>query len=325
MVALMKSFSISSKNIIEEAKKLWFEIEMISEEKNLFYVKWNWKEILFKSTDFGWNSSLWLKLCDDKELTNKVLKSKWLPVAKSFYLSKSNLNNLNENDLESFIYPLIVKPINEAHGNWLMMWILTYNELKSKLKKSFEIYDNIIIQPQIPGDEIRVLVVRWKVILAINRIPAYIIWNWKDSIKKLIENENLNNKLRWEWYLKPLSNIKIDSELIWFIEKNWFTLFSILKKWENIQLRWNSNIWTWWIPVNVINDVSNDIKEISIKAAKYLGLEICWVDILTSDFSKKLSKTWWVILEVNATPWIWFSKALLWINIAKNILDSVFN
>jgi hypothetical protein len=50
------------------------EVEIISIEKNLFYITGNGKKILFKSTDFGGNSALGYKLADDKELTYRLLE-----------------------------------------------------------------------------------------------------------------------------------------------------------------------------------------------------------------------------------------------------------
>jgi len=321
MVALMKNFSISSKYIIEEAEKLWFEIDIISKEKNLFYIKWNWKEILFKSTDFWGNSALWYKLCDDKELTYRVLEKYNLPIAKSIYLSKNEFFNFIEEDITKLKFPLIVKPIDEWHWNWVLMWISDFEELKNNLKKSFEIYNNMIIQEQIYWDEIRVLVIKSKVVAAIHRIPAFIIWDWNNNISKLIDIENNSNPLRWEWYDNSLAYIKIDNELISYIEKNNFDLNFIPKKWIKIQLRWNSNLWTWGVPVDVTDLISDNIKQIAIKSTKALWMEICWVDVLTSDFTKNLKDTWWVILECNATPW--FSP--IWKEKTKIALEIIFD
>lgn len=321
MVALMKSFSISSKYIIEESEKLWFEIDIISEEKNLFYVKWNWKEILFKSTDFGWNSSLWYKLCDDKELTYKILDRYNLPIAKSIYLSKKQFETFSLENIKNLKFPLIVKPIDEWHWNWVLMWIDNIKELKDSLYKSFEIYWDMIIQEQASWDEIRVLVVKWKIIAAINRIPASVIWDWINNISQLIETENTTNPLRWDWYNNSLTYIKIDDELISYISKNNFDLDFIPEKWKKMQLRWNSNLWTGWIPIDVTTVISQDMRDVAIKSTKVLWMEICWVDILTSDFTKKLSETAWIVLECNATPW--FSP--IWKEKTKKVLELIFD
>jgi D-alanine-D-alanine ligase-like ATP-grasp enzyme len=321
MVALMKNFSISSKYIIEEAEKMWFKIEMLSEDKNLFYVKWNDKEILFKSTDFGWNSALWYKLCDDKELTYKVLDKHNLPIAKSEYISKLNFSDFSEDTVSKLDFPLIVKPIDEWHWNWVLMWIGNFEELKKALRESFEIYDDMIIQEQANWDEIRVLVIKWKIIAAIHRVPAFVIWDWENNISKLIDIENNTNPFRWEWYDNSLAYIKIDSELLGYIWKNNLDLDYVALKWEKIQLRWNSNLWTWWIPVDVTELISDDIKNVAIVATKVLWMEICWVDILTSDFTKSLSDTKWIVLECNATPW--FSP--IWKEKTKKALEVIFD
>jgi len=303
MVALMKNFSISSKYIVEEAEKMWFEIDMISEDKNLFYVKWNNKEILFKSTDFGWNSALWYKLCDDKELTYKVLDRYNLPIAKSEYISKNDFFDFSKEYVSKLRFPLVIKPIDEWHWNWVLMWISDFKELKKSLEESFKVYDDMIIQEQAKWDEIRVLVIKWEMIAAIHRVPAFVIWDWISNISQLIDIENNTNPLRWEWYDNSLTYIKIDTELLWYISKNNLNLDYVAHKWEKIQLRWNSNLWTWWIPVDVTELISDDIRRVAIKATEVLWMEICGVDVLTSDFTKSLSDTNWIILECNATPW----------------------
>lgn len=320
-MSLMNYWSISSITLKEEAEALWLEVEIISKEKNTFYIRWNKKEILFKSTDFWWNSSLWTKIVNDKELSYKILEKNNLATAKTHYIKKENISEI---DWIDFDFPLIIKPINESHWNWVKMNIQSKSELKKKLTKSFEKYNKMIIQKQINWDEFRILVLSGEVILWINRKNPYVVWNWVNNIQELIEIENKENKLRWEWYENPLSFIKIDEELIDYIKKQWLNLEYILEKWREIYVRWNSNIWSWWIAIDVTHKVSDDIKNICIKATKIFWLEICWVDIITSDISKPLSETGWIILELNATPWIGWHKELTSVNTGKVILEKLF-
>ena len=48
MVKLMSYRSISSQVLTEEAQKLWLEVEIINRDKNLFLVKSEDKEVLFR-------------------------------------------------------------------------------------------------------------------------------------------------------------------------------------------------------------------------------------------------------------------------------------
>ena len=317
----MTYWSISSSVLTEEAKKLWLEVEIISKEKNLFYIKWNWKEIMFKSTDFWVNSSVWLKISDDKELTYKILEKYNFPIAKTWYILPEELNNITKMDIT---FPVIIKPLEEWHGNWVMMDIINLTELKQKLMQSFDIYNKMIIQSQIKWEEYRVLILDWNVIIAINRANPTIVGNWINTIKDLITIENKTNILRWEWYKSPLSYIKVDNELYDYIEKQWMNVETIPKKWECLMLRWNSNVWTGWTIIDVTNKINKETKEICILAVKSLGLEFAGIDIITTDITKPLHQTWWIILEINPTPWIWWDKELTKINTWKIILEHLF-
>ena len=324
MVQLMSHWSISSDIITEEAEKLGLEVEIIAKNKNTFFIKGNWKEILFKSTDFGGNSSLGIKISNDKELTYRLLERHNLPIAKTIYITKGGLENFTQNSLESISFPVIIKPIDEWHGNGVMMNITSFSELKNKLSLSFERYEKMIIQEQIDGDEIRVLIVKDAFLVAKNRTPAHVIWDGTKTIKELINFENSSNPYRSEQYNTPLSYIQIDKELLGFISKNNLTLESIPSKNEKIQLRGNSNIGSGGITVDVTDDLCEDIKNTCKQACKILNLEICWVDILTRDITKPLSETGGIILEMNATPGIGSDREFTSVNTGKEILKLLF-
>lgn len=320
MVDTLDYLWISSKLLIDEANNQWLNVEILSEEKNLFVVSNEKKEILFKSTDYGVNSALGYKLADDKQLTYTLLDKKWFPVPKSVYLNKNDTISI-----EWFSFPLVIKPLDEAHGNWVMMNILSEEELKDKCEQSLLKYDNIIIQEQIEWDEIRVLVIEWEVILARNRIPAHVVGNGKSNIKQLIAIENATNDLRWKWYDKALSYIEIDNELISFIWKKELTVESVVEKWEYIQLRGNSNIGTWWTMRDVTEEMHESIKKICIDSCLLFWLWVCGVDVLSSDITLPLSTTWWVILELNATPSLGWEKECTNVDTPMEIINRLFS
>lgn len=317
-------WSISSQILEKEANNLWLEIKIISKSKNTFYITWNWKKILFKSTDFWWNSSLSSKISNDKKLTYQILEELNFPIAKSIYLEKKELSIFkSEKNIQSLVFPLIIKPNWWAHGDGVMMNIHSIDELIKKLEISFLKYKNMIIQEQIEWKEFRVLVLKWEVILVLNRIPPYVIWDGIKNITSLIENINKNPK-RWVWYKNIYSNIEIDDELIWYLKKQWFWLESILKEWNQINIRGNSNLWTGWTGKCYTDIICEENKDLCIDICKNLWFEICWVDIISKDISKPLWENWWVILELNDNPWLWWDLEITWINSWRIILEKLF-
>lgn len=321
----MTYWSISSQVIKEEAEKLGLQVEILVPEKNLFLVKSKEKEVLFKSTDFGGNSSLGEKISDDKELTYTLLKRYSLPIPKTTYIYESEFWQFDWTQLSEFRFPVVIKPIDEAHGNGVCMYITTIPELQKKLESSFETYSKMIIQEQVLWDECRVLVVLGEVIVAYNRIPPSVVGNWHSTIHQLIEYENKNNPLRQADYYAPLSFIREDQELFDYVEKQWYKMNDILPNCIELQLRWNSNMGTGGTANDMTHILHDDIKKICVDVAKKLNLSICWVDILTTDFTKPLDETLWVILEVNGTPWIWWDRELTTVNSGKEILKKLFN
>ena len=321
---MMRYWSISSEVLCDEAKKLWLTTEILISEKNLFKIAGNGKELLFKSTDWGWNTSLGMKIAEDKQITNTLLEMAGIPVAKSLYVNKKQFATFAESDVANLRFPLVIKPHNQAHGNGVMMNIANFTDLEAKMKQSFDTYQIMIVQEQVLWEEYRILVMRDEVIVAINRVPPFVVWDGTSSISTLIEIENANNSLRGNGYEKPLSYIKVDAELDHCIKQYGYSRESIPANNQKVVLRTNSNLGTGASAIDVTPILNQETKEICIRACKEVGLEIAGVDIITNDITKPLYQTGGIILEVNDTPGIGGHRELTSVNSGKRILEKLF-
>jgi cyanophycin synthetase len=96
---------------------------------------------------------------------------------------------------------------------------------------------------------------------------------------------------------------------------------------KKIYVRWNANLSTWWKSIDLTDSIHPSIKEIAVLATKIVWLQVAGVDILTTDISKPLSETGWVIIEINATPGLrmhHFPSEWIPRNVAKHIVNLVF-
>lgn len=323
MTQLMTYWSITSQVLKEEAENLWLEVEVLVPEKNFFIIRGNNKEIVFKNNDFGGNSSLAKKIVDDKQLSSIILEREGYPLARTWYFSKSDMSSLDRSNFDEY-YPLIIKPINESHGNGVMMNIVSFDELTQKLWTSFDKYEKMIVQKQVIGDECRIVVMFGKVELAFIRTPPTVIWNGRESIRSLIDQENKMNPLRGNWYHDPLSFILVDSELEEYIKKQQFHLDDILPVGKMLQVRWNSNMWTWWTAQEITHLLHPDIASMSSKISKKLGMDLLCLDIISTDFTKSLDQTKWVILEIGGNPGFWWDRELTSVNTGRLLLSKLF-
>jgi len=326
---LIKNWGISSEIILQEAKKLSYKTEIISKNDNLFSIAYWSDKIYFKSVDCGINSAFWLKISDNKELTYLIAEENNIKVPKNIYIDRAQLNDTDFTNLD-IVYPVISKPIDWGHWDWVAINLHNVELLKEWVKYSFKNpqVSRVVIQQQIKGDDHRIIVLNWKVIAVSKRIPPYIKWDWETSIKELINLENTNPK-RGSWYNHDgiMSKILVDKESICCISEQWYTLESIPKKGITINIRKNANLSSWWLAIDMTFIIHESIKNEAIKIAKICWLSFCWVDYFCEDISEELKIGNWAIIELNATPWIrmhhfpsqWESR-----NVASLLLQELF-
>ena len=95
--------------------------------------------------------------------------------------------------------------------------------------------------------------------------------------------------------------MKIDIELIECLRDMNYNEKSIIKKDEKILLRRNANLSTGGNAIDCTDIICDENKDICIRAAKTLGLDICGIDICAEDISKPIYNDG-IIMEVNAAP-----------------------
>lgn len=320
MVQAMTYWSRSSRLLTTAAEELGLQIEIINKDKNLFEVIWDHKRVLFKSTDFWENSALSLKIANDKWLTYDILKKHNLPTTETHYVSRDNYEEYLASNSVSF--PCIIKPLDDGHGNGVETNINDIKTLLSKLQKAFESYNTMIIQKQISWEEYRFMVLRWKVIAVLHRIPASVTWDNIHTIQELIALENTSHE-RGEWYNARKTKIQLDTEALHYLKENKRDLDYIPKKDENIRLRGNSNFWTGGEIENVTPVTHKGFFDICETITELLHMGLCGVDIMCQDITQSPESQESIVLEINATPGI-MSWKLVGVDIAKTILETLF-
>ncbi|MGG7176947.1 cyanophycin synthetase [Clostridium paraputrificum] len=239
-------------------------------------------------------------IASDKVLTKELLMSQGIPVAKGGRVC--NIINLLKEG-EQIGYPLVLKPRYGSKGEGVVINISSekdlvriYNNLKGK-------YKDLMIEQYLQGNDYRVCVVGYEVVAASLRMPPVVVGDGVSNLKELIRRLN-NNPIRGYNHEKPLTKVKIDDELLECVEKSGKSLLTIPEEGEKILLRHNANLSTGGIAVDCTDEICEENKEICIRAAKTIGLDICGIDIKIDDISKSIYDQNGGVMEVNAAPGI---------------------
>lgn len=238
----------------------------------------------------------------EKDDTKVLLEEKGVPVPKGKGFEADATDDEILNYAEELGYPLVLKPTDGSLGWGVVTNIQSLEELKDELiyVRQELGYDKVIVEQYVVGAEYRFYVVEDEVVAVYNRIPANITGDGEHTIEELIRLKNLERRKN-----SRLNSclIEIDVEILDFIAAKNHTLETILPKGEQLFLRQKSNVSIGGDPVDATDDVSNEVKEIAVKALKAVpGLTHGGVDIIINDGN--VSQEVAVVIELNPTAQI---------------------
>jgi cyanophycin synthetase len=284
--------------ICNEAKKRGIPVLRVG-ERSMFQLGYGKDSKMIEATICSDTSGLGIDIACDKLLTKELLFNQCIPVARGGKVQNS-LDLLMK--AESIGYPVVLKPRYGNQGKGVFVNINSEKqalEAYSILSKS---YNDVMIEKHIKGRDFRVCVVDGKVVAVSERIPPYVIGDGESTVRALINQVNMDDR-RGSGHEKPLTKVKFDEALLAYIGKHGYNLDSVLPKDYKLVLRENANLSTGGIATDYTDSICEENKQICIRAAKAVGLNICGIDVCCEDISVPLNHKG-SIIEVNAAPGI---------------------
>ncbi|OLO42340.1 hypothetical protein BTR23_03725 [Alkalihalophilus pseudofirmus] len=241
-----------------------------------------------------------VSICGNKEQTKTFLSKANIPVPEGSKFSADTSDEEMITYAKRIGFPVVLKPTNGSLGKGVFTNIVDEDGLMEAITSLREVikYEEYIIEKFIYGNEYRVYVVEDRVISAVHRIPANIVGDGKNTIKSLIENKNKDRKNNPYLYSKL---IKMDDEMVKFLSKRGYTIETIPKKGEKIDLRDKSNISMGGDPIDATDTMSSEVKQIAIDTIKAIPeLHHAGIDIIVNPDDPDQG----TVIEVNATAGI---------------------
>lgn len=311
----------STKAIIAEAAKRNIPILRIGEGSmfQLGYGKYSKK---IEATIAEGTGAVAVDIACDKIITKQLLSCQCIPIAKGWEVE----SKLKIREYTKIIgFPVVLKPRFGNQGKGVFVNLKNEEEAFKAFDSLKKEYSNIILEEYISGRDYRICVVDNKVVAVAERIPPFVIGDGKNNIYNLIEAINID-KNRGEGHEKPLTKIVIDDELLSCISKQGYDIKSIPEFGIKLVLRQKANLSTGGASIDCTDLICEQNKEIAIRCAKVIGLDICGIDVCCCDIEKPIDG-YGVVMEVNAAPGIrmhQFPCEGKSRNVAASIIDMMF-
>ena len=287
----------STGSIIEEAEARgipWIRLNRYS----LCQLGYGANQKRIQATVTSQTSSIAVELACDKEDTKFLLEQAEVPIPKGQIIR-------TEEGLKEAVayvkYPLVVKPISGNHGRGITTNILNWEDARVAFEAAKRVSRSVIVEKYVEGDDYRLLVINYKMVAAAKRTAAHVVGDGKSTIRQLIDVVNADPR-RGYGHEKVLTQIDVNDLTMGILEGLGLTLESVPPEGEFIKLKDTANLSTG----GTAEDVTDIVHPYNVfmveRIAKIIGLDICGVDIMTTNIGQPLPDTGGAVLEVNAGP-----------------------
>jgi len=314
----------STGSIVEEAEARgipWIRLNKYS----LCQLGYGANQKRIQATVTSETSSIGVELACDKEDTKYLLEQAEVEVPRGDIIRR-------ERSLEEACryvgYPLVIKPVDGNHGRGITVDIQNYEDALEAFNNAKESSRSgaIIVEKFITGEDYRLLVINNKLVAGAKRTPAHVIGNGKSTVQELIDEVNKDPR-RGYGHENVLTQITINELTKNIIKDAGYTLESVIPEGERLILKDTANLSTGGTAEDVTDIIHPANVSMAERISKIIDLDICGIDIMTTDISKPLSETGGAVLEVNAGPGFRMHLAPtsgLPRNVAAPVIDKLF-
>ncbi|MFO7972638.1 MAG: acylphosphatase [Desulfobacterales bacterium] len=237
------------------------------------------------------------EICENKDEAKKYLAEAGVPVPRGRRFTPFSSDEEIVRYARETGYPVVLKPSDGYMGKGVFSNIqdeALLKELLVHVRRELE-YPDVMIEERIEGGDFRIFVLGDEVVAALQRVPANVTGNGRDTIRKLIrvknaerrKNPNLTGKL-----------IKEDREVLSSIKKAGYVVNSILGKEETLFLREKCNVSSGGDSIDVTEELPKHVKETAIRAVRAIpGLNHAGVDVL---YDARHPGSKGVVIEINS-------------------------
>lgn len=251
-----------------------------------------------QATITGETSHIAVEIASDKDETNAILGELGLPVP-----MQRLVYDLEEavEAAERIGYPVVVKPLNANHGRGVSIGLAAREDVERAYEQARKHSRDVLVEQFLAGLDHRILVVNGNVVAVSQRVPGLVKGDGKSTIADLIAAVNEDPR-RGIGHEKVLTKLELDYQAERLLTQRGLDERSVPEVGEVVYLRSTGNLSTGGTAVDVTDVIHPDNRDMAVRTALAVGLDVCGVDFITEDITRSYKEARGGICEVNAAP-----------------------
>jgi cyanophycin synthetase len=285
--------------VIDAAHRRGIPSLRLTDEANLFQLGWGSKQKRLQATITGATNNIAVGIASDKQLTKTLLDQAGCPVP----AGETVTTLAAAQRIARRLGVVTVKPLDANQGKGVTTACATPEDVERAFEFARKYGRHVIVEEFLLGRDYRVLVTGRKVAAASWRRPPHVTGDGVHTVQQLVEIEN-RNPARGDGHTNILTKIPLDELALQVLAAQGCTLATVPPEGVSVDLRGNANLSTGGTAEDVTDLLPEETREICIRAARTIGLDVAGIDIVCQDISQPLHEQRGGIIEVNAAPGI---------------------
>ncbi|GAA1109644.1 ATP-grasp domain-containing protein [Nesterenkonia jeotgali] len=242
------------------------------------------------------NSSFSQLVASSKLLTKSVLRRAGVPSPPARQFTESEWTQASDYLLAQSGRRQVVKPSDGRQGLGITTGVKTQDHLLQAWPHAMQASPagRVLIEAEVPGVDVRILVIRGRAEAAATRIPPFVVGDGRHSILEL--TEDLRAARMSHVYLKDRV-VKVDGS---YLERHQLAPGDVLGDGEVQFLNGTANLSQGGVSVDLTDSIPAAVMSLAESASASIpGLNFAGVDILMPDPTQALGAS---VIEVNTSP-----------------------
>jgi cyanophycin synthetase len=290
----------STAAVLAAAHRRGIPVLRLTEEANLFQLGWGSRQQRLQATITGATNHVAVGIASDKQLTKTLLDQAGVPVPDGSTVTTLDAALRVARRLNS---PVTVKPLDANQGKGVTVACATREDIERAFDFARQYGRHVIVEEHLLGRDYRVLVTGRKVAAASWRRPPHVTGDGVSTVRDLVEAEN-RNPARGDGHANILTKIPLDDLALQVLAQQGLDLDTVPAAGAQVDLRGNANLSTGGTAEDVTDLLPEGTRDICIRAARTIGLDVAGIDIVCQDIARPLREQNGGIIEVNAAPGI---------------------
>lgn len=276
--------------IVKEARRRGIQVEVTDAEGGFFRLSHGGRSVHCRESLSELTSGVAVSICDDKAVTRRVVERAGVTVP-------AQMEAGDREALAAFVKQhgsVVVKPARGEQGRGVAVGLESIEDIEGAIATARTISDRVLIEQCAPGEDLRLVIIDYRLVAAATRRPARVFGDGQSTIRTLIERQSRRRAAA----TGGESRIPLDEETERCVRLAGFGLDDVPPAGLEVPVRKTANLHTG----GTINDVTDQVHpalvEAAIAAARAIGIPVAGIDFMV----RSPDQPEYVFIEANERP-----------------------